>query len=110
MLLGEFLNLGLARGRHPLLERVSRHDRAGDLERRACQTDHAHRVDSSSLRIGLRPPTGARAPRYLMSVSILNIGRYIEMMMMPTMIPTPIIMIGSMIEVSVWIDESTSSS
>jgi hypothetical protein len=47
---------------------------------------------------------------YLMSVSILNIGKYIEMMITPTISPTPIIMIGSMIEVSVWIDESTSSS
>ena len=40
----------------------------------------------------------------------LNIGRYIEMMMMPTMKPTPIIMIGSMIEVRFAIAESTSSS
>jgi hypothetical protein len=47
---------------------------------------------------------------YLTSVSILNIGRYIAMMITPTISPTPIIMIGSMIEVSVWIDESTSSS
>jgi len=45
-----------------------------------------------------------------MSVSILNIGRYIEITMRPTMQPTPIIMIGSMIEVSAWIDASTSSS
>jgi len=28
---------------------------------------------------------------YLISVSSLNIGRYMEMMMMPTIIPTPII-------------------
>jgi len=50
------------------------------------------------------------APRYLTSVSILNIGRYIEMMMMPTMTPTPIIMIGSTIDVSDCTAESTSSS
>ena len=31
-------------------------------------------------------------------------------MMMPTMQPTPIIISGSMIEVSAWIDASTSSS
>ena len=48
--------------------------------------------------------------RYLTSVSILNIGRYIEMMMMPTMMPTPIIMIGSTIEVSDCTAASTSSS
>jgi hypothetical protein len=30
----------------------------------------------------------------LTSESILNIGRYIEMMITPTMRPTPIIMIG----------------
>ena len=47
---------------------------------------------------------------YLTSVSILNIGRYIEMMMMPTMTPTPIIMIGSTIDVSDCTAESTSSS
>jgi hypothetical protein len=48
--------------------------------------------------------------RYLMSVSILNIGRYIAITMVPTMIPTPIIRIGSMMDVSDWMLESTSSS
>ena len=43
----------------------------------------------------------SRHIRYLMSVSSRNIGRYIEMMITPTIKPTPIIMIGSMIEVSV---------
>jgi hypothetical protein len=47
---------------------------------------------------------------YFTSVSILNIGRYMLMMMMPTMIPTPIIISGSMIDVSAWIAASTSSS
>jgi len=63
------------------------------------------------------PPTrdettysAAAAGSYLISVSILNIGKYIAMMITPTIIPTTIIMIGSMIEVSVAIDESTSSS
>jgi len=40
----------------------------------------------------------------------LNIGRYIEMTTTPTMSPTPSIMIGSTIEVSDWIEASTSSS
>src|SRR5262249_7909745 len=44
------------------------------------------------------------------SCIILNIGRYIAMMMTPTIIPTPIIMIGSMIEVRFAIALSTSSS
>jgi len=48
--------------------------------------------------------------RYLTSESILNIGRYIAMMITPTIKPTPIIMIGSMMLVSVSIDASTSSS
>jgi hypothetical protein len=48
--------------------------------------------------------------RYLTSESILNIGRYIEMMITPTIRPTPIIISGSMIEVSDWIEASTSSS
>jgi hypothetical protein len=52
-----------------------------------------------------QPPGG-----YLISVSSLNIGRYIEMITMPTMIPTPSIMIGSTIDVSDWIEASTSSS
>ena len=47
---------------------------------------------------------------YLMSVSILNIGRYIAITIVPTMIPTKIIRIGSMIDVSDWMLESTSSS
>ena len=50
------------------------------------------------------------SPSYLTSWSILNIGRYIEMTMTPTMQPTPIIISGSMIEVSAEIDASTSSS
>jgi hypothetical protein len=38
---------------------------------------------------------------YLTSESILNIGRYIEMMITPTIKPTPIIINGSMTLVSV---------
>ena len=44
------------------------------------------------------------------SLSILNIGRYIEMTITPTMQPTPIIISGSMIEVSDETAASTSSS
>ena len=49
-------------------------------------------------------------PHYLMSVIILNIGRYIAMTIVPTITPTPIISTGSMIEVSDWMLASTSSS
>ena len=45
-----------------------------------------------------------------MSVSILNIGRYIAITMVPTMTPTPIIRIGSMMDVSDLMLVSTSSS
>src|SRR4029077_143661 len=55
-------------------------------------------------------PARIREETYFTRVSILNIGMYIEMMMMPTMTPTPIIMIGSTIEVSDCTDASTSSS
>ena len=50
------------------------------------------------------------AATYLTSESSLNIGRYMEMMITPTIIPTPIIMSGSMIAVSEAIALSTSSS
>ncbi len=68
------------------------------------------RVISQKPTPGTRLVNSREQEPYLTSVSILNIGRYIEMMITPTIRPTPIIMIGSMIEVSVWIDESTSSS
>ena len=51
-----------------------------------------------------------RLKRYLTSVSSLNIGRYIEMMITPTIAPTPIIISGSMMAVSEAIAASTSSS
>jgi hypothetical protein len=53
---------------------------------------------------------GPSSQRYFTSVSILNIGMYIAMMITPTMQPTPIIMIGSMMDVSDATDASTSSS
>ena len=59
--------------------------------------------------MGTRVKLRERA-RYWISVSSLNIGRYIEMMITPTISPTPIIMSGSRIEVRVAIELSTSSS
>ena len=47
---------------------------------------------------------------YLISVSSLNIGKYIEITIVPTIAPTPIIKIGSMIDVSEAMLASTSSS
>jgi hypothetical protein len=47
---------------------------------------------------------------YWISVSSLNMGMYIEMMITPTTIPTPIIISGSMTEVRVAMELSTSSS
>jgi hypothetical protein len=47
---------------------------------------------------------------YCTSSKILNIGRYIEITTRPTMQPTPIIMSGSMIEVSDFSIVATSSS
>jgi hypothetical protein len=61
--------------------------------------------------VGATRATDAQAGwGYLISVSILNIGRYMLMMITPTIRPTPIIISGSMIEVSDWIAASTSSS
>jgi len=45
-------------------------------------------------------PASPYSRRYLISVSSLNIGRYIEMTIVPTMAPTPIIRIGSMMDVN----------
>jgi hypothetical protein len=58
--------------------------------------------------VAARRPAGPVV--YLTRVSILNIGKYIAMMITPTISPTPIIISGSMIEVSDVIDASTSSS
>jgi hypothetical protein len=55
-------------------------------------------------------PQPSLPPVYLISVRSLNIGRYMEITIVPTMAPTPIIRIGSMIEVSDWMLASTSSS
>jgi hypothetical protein len=51
-----------------------------------------------------------RKDRYFTRDNSLNIGRYIEMMITPTIAPTPIIIRGSMIAVSDEMAVSTSSS
>jgi hypothetical protein len=105
------------------LRTASQHERR-DPRRHSLDGTHPERNRADDRRHGQgRPPLLTRsavpiaaavrvAPDddYLTSVSILNIGRYIEMMMMPTMTPTPIIMIGSTIEVSDDTADSTSSS
>jgi hypothetical protein len=55
--------------------------------------------------LSAQPPAG-----YWISVSSLNIGRYIAMMITPTTQPTAIIISGSMIDVRLAMAESTSSS
>ncbi len=99
--------------------------REGDAERsRRARRDRARARGRRDRRQGWRAAAAHRARAggsvvlardcervsYWISVSSLNIGRYIEMITMPTMIPTPSIMIGSTIEVSDWIEASTSSS
>ena len=60
--------------------------------------------------IGRSHTANQRRRRYLTSENSLNIGKYIEMMITPTIAPTPIIIRGSMIAVSEAIAASTSSS
>ncbi len=67
-------------------------------------------VETAVARDGAADRLHGGACRYLTSVSSLNIGRYIEMTIVPTIAPTPIMRIGSMIEVSDWMLASTSSS
>jgi hypothetical protein len=67
------------------------------------------------VRVGERPSSitvvkPASRSSYLTSESSLNIGRYMLMMITPTIAPTPIIISGSMIAVSEAIAASTSSS
>jgi hypothetical protein len=73
---------------------------------RACQACKAwHAVETIAFGEG-----AGKGGRYLTRVTSLNIGRYMERMTRPTIAPTPIIMIGSTIDVRLWIDASTSSS
>ncbi len=67
-------------------------------------------VSSVSLEVSKYRLDASLQRPYSISVSILNIGRYIAMMITPTIAPTAIIMRGSMIEVSALIAASTSSS
>ena len=83
-----------------------KHSRRGDDEEKARGRTRTLRAYPPRHVLGRR----TCLPPYLISVSILNIGRYIEITIVPTMMPTPIIRIGSMIEVSDWMLESTSSS
>jgi hypothetical protein len=71
------------------------------------------RAGTEECRTHLEPARSAQTGGgggYWSSVSILNIGRYMAMMITPTIRPTRIIISGSMIEVSDWIEASTSSS
>ena len=84
---------------------------ARDTTRAPAAGKHDHRREREPRQ---EPPHGftRHSPplHYLMSVIILNIGRYIAMTIVPTITPTPIISTGSMIEVSDWMLASTSSS
>jgi hypothetical protein len=88
--------------------KVDRLARLGDTAQLMDSGSHSRRTSGTSMsgRHARCPPRRG----YLMSVSILNIGRYIEMMTTPTITPTPIIISGSMIEVRAWTEASTSSS
>ena len=83
-------------------------------QRYRCETGNRWPGRVRRTHFGVRLPGGFElcpySARYLMSVSILNIGRYIAITIVPTMMPTPIIRIGSMMDVSDWMLESTSSS
>ncbi len=93
----------------------------GQFARSATPTAYRRRTAAASSasqgRPHLRTHSKPRGPThrpgrfaYLTSWSSLNIGRYIARMIVPTMTPTTMIMIGSMIEVSAEIEASTSSS
>ncbi len=78
----------------------SKRDRGGD--ERSEQADERKKHENGR--------HGGESSFYLISVSILNIGMYMAITIVPTITPTPIISTGSMIEVSDWMLESTSSS
>ena len=82
--------------------------REGPLPERAYDRDESFIALGPEL--SPKPALYNRSSSYFTSVSILNIGMYIAMMITPTIRPTPIIMSGSMIEVSDATDASTSSS
>src|SRR4051812_31417125 len=84
------------------VERSERRSRDDDKEE---PVRHAH-----ALSVSTAAPPAVVSPPYLMSVSILNIGIYIAMTIVPTMMPTKIMRTGSMMDVSDWMLESTSSS
>ena len=89
------------------------HERLGVRHRRQSQLlekvsprlNYGAKVSGSLRTHKTQPPGG-----YWISVSSLNIGRYIAMMITPTTQPTAIIIRGSMIDVRLAMAESTSSS
>ena len=78
--------------------------------RRGRTAGRAYGVAAGGRTSGPGPRTARPLACYWISVSILNIGRYIAMMMIPTTTPTAIIISGSMIDVRLAIALSTSSS
>ena len=94
---------------------ISPHHPFGTIEQRTTRPRYPS-LSSSSSSFSHRDgqpsvsPAAQMCARYLISVSSLNIGKYMLMITTPTMIPTPSIMIGSTIEVRAWIEASTSSS
>jgi hypothetical protein len=76
----------------------------------ARETKSSTVIDTEDAGGGAVLPSSVGGVVYSIRVSILNIGRYIAITMMPTIAPTRIIISGSMIEVSAWMAASTSSS
>ena len=99
----------LSNGRLSGVLQGPRADRSAPLGQPWPTSEAARRPDSFAGHRGAAAMVTARSP-YLISVSSLNIGRYIEITIVPTITPTPIIRIGSMIDVSDWMLASTSSS
>ena len=87
--------------------RGARSRRRARLRRARASTGSA---DASRAAVLREPGSPGRKPGYWTSCRSLNIGRYIAITMIPMIAPTPIIMSGSMIEVSEAIEVSTSSS
>ena len=104
-----FLPRGRRRRGHPRRRLAAKRGEAEERRGGPCRA--ARLPHSSRRRLLVRAaPRPNLPPPYLISVSSLNIGRYMLMITMPTMTPTPSIMIGSTIEVSAWTEASTSSS
>ncbi len=72
--------------------------------------DDEHRLQEEEERRQQRQQTQRSARAYWTSSKTLNIGRYMEITTRPTMAPTRISMIGSMMEVRAFRVAATSSS